>query len=250
MARKTNMSFRPIVLTALLVVGGVALSASGLNVLDFESIPSGSLIDDMQIGDQYEATHGMRFRLDLDADGLPDGPGAQPWLEQIGGTKDDFAFTYDTGHLVDSAAPGFEGQLGDYFLRGTLTPYTLIVLYFQPMAEVSGEIWDLDGTRGHSERWRIDVMGPDYLANNDATDVVASLISPEQENLTWDGRPWEFSLARQERDIHALRLEFIGSKTDRVGGGFDNFSATVPEPATVGLMVFGGVGLLRRWRRG
>lgn len=249
MERKTNMSFRTIILTAMLVVGGVALSASGLDVLDFESIPSGSLVDDMLIGDQYEAAYGMRFRLDLDADGLPDDPAVLPLLEQTGGPREDFGFiTSSSGtDLVDQAAAGYESRLGGYFLRApSLWPFNLVVLFSQPVEEVSADIWDLDGESvSYTEQWRIDAMGPAYLTG-DANAIVDTLLTPEIADLEFDGKPYGFTLRRPERDIVALRLTFVGGKTYDVGVGFDNFATVVPEPATVSLLALGGMALIRR----
>ena len=61
-------------------------------------------------------------------------------------------------------------------------------------------------------------------------------------------KPWVFGF---DNLVGAVRVEaeFVGTKTRAVGFSFNNYSATtIPEPATVSLLAFGGLLLLRRKR--
>ncbi len=99
--------------------------------------------DELRISDQFAESFGVTFGLDIDGDGFAD-PGAFPKIEQAGTYPGDLpAFLTFLGGKVkkDIAKPGFEEQLGQFFLKGS----GLIINYENPVAGASGEIWDIDG---------------------------------------------------------------------------------------------------------
>jgi hypothetical protein len=226
---------------ALLAIAFSSADGRAAPIIDFEFVPGGSAIDNLQISTQYRAAFGVEFGLDIDGDGLPDA-GAFPRLEQTGGSDADSGFDNQLLGVYDTAFPGFESQLGDFFLRGDPPlggPFGLIISYSSAVAAASGEIWDIDVfLREGTERWRIDALG------NDFSTVVDSVLSPLGDGVGLTGKPWVFSFDHgATADIHALRLVFVGSKTTGIGVGFNNFSSSTPIPEPSALVMF-SIGLV------
>lgn len=218
--------FRHLLLLATLTLVGL----SSAQVIDFETIPGGSPVDNAIITDQFRVSHGVRFRLDTTGNGLPDSK--FPRIEATGQDGTD-AFVGIGGN--DKVGLTLTGRLGDFFLRshlsrdaGATAPLSLIILYDAPVSAASAEIWDIDGFAS-TEQWQIDAMGADYVNANDVTDVVDSLLSPIGNTTLLHAKPWTFSFDHHgTSDIHALRIQFVGSKTDSIGFAFDNFSPSSP----------------------
>ncbi|NET61964.1 MAG: hypothetical protein F6K47_39355 [Symploca sp. SIO2E6] len=75
--------------------------------------------DELEISDQFASTFGITFGLDTDGDGFTD-PGAFPILEQAGtypGEQPTFVTLVGSNTKTDTAEPGFEEQLGQFFLK-------------------------------------------------------------------------------------------------------------------------------------
>ena len=216
-------------------------------LIDFETVPMGTPSDQLAITTQYQGTYGVTFSLS-NAD--------TPFLEKTGGsdTGDGF-YNFQTGtQTPDVETAGFEGQLGEYYLRiGTdellSAPMPdLLISYTNPVSAASAQIWDIDGGPAGTEQWLVTAL-------DSGGSVIDSLLSPlgtAQGAGTLDGIPWTWSFSHASTDIYAINLEFIGSKTTNLGLAFDNFSpstAAVPIPAAAWLFGSGLLGLIGISRR-
>ncbi|NER20224.1 MAG: hypothetical protein F6J96_05745 [Symploca sp. SIO1C2] len=221
--------------------------------------------DELEISDQFASTFGVTFGLDTDGDGFTD-PGAFPILEQTGtypGDQATFVTLVGSDIKTDTAKPGFEEQLGQFFLKSldfrNNKALNLIINYSDPVAGASGEIWDIDGSplnpHLHDEWWKIEALGQDYASGLDANNVVDTIISPRgippANPNTLDGLPWLWSFDRDVADIHAIRISSIGQAP--AGFAFNNFSpflpatTDIPEPSFVlGLLTLGILGVNSR----
>lgn len=202
------------------------------DIIDFETLPGGVPSDDLSISTQYLADFGVTFGLDTNGDGFAD-PGQYPIMEAQGADGVD-GFINDTLGIRDTAAPGFEGDLGHFFLRGLapVPPIGLVILYDSPVSAANGDIWDIDGSGSQgSEQWLVQGMGQNYIDSGDLTDVVATDLSPVGTDLTLDGKPWTFSLDSGSPVIYAIRITFVGTKTSGIGLAFDRFSPSLDDPS-------------------
>lgn len=239
-------------------MGLLLLSTSAqAQLIDFETVPGGSPADQLAISDQYESGFGVTFGLDDDGNGEAD-PGATPFLELVGGADAGIGFA---NHQVgnDQADAGFESLLGSYFLRfGTgdtsSGSSSLLIVYSTPVSAASADLWDIDGSVSGTEQWSIQAL-------DDMGGILETILSPEGVDFQTDpyeGRPWTWSFDRVSADIHAIRVEFVGTKTTNVGLAFDRFSpasaSAPPEAPTVSpwlvvLTLAGTSTLLARRRR-
>lgn len=217
----------------LLVSAFVLALASGVHAqptITFEPdangvLPDGSpAADDLPIRDQF-LSQGVRFGYDVDLDGEIDAEGT-PLLESIGGGSTagglppTEAFNSNATGMRDTAAPGFEAQLGGFLLRNAADDRgkPLLIEYTSPVSQASGEIWDIDAWQGLTEQWRVEALQDGK--------VIASETSPEGTDFTLDSRPWTFTVrAPRGQQIHALRLVFTGTKQGNgIGIAFNNFT--------------------------
>jgi hypothetical protein len=199
--------------------------------IDFEPdgnglLPDGSVAtDNLPITTQYLLSHGVSFGIDDDLDGVAD-LGASPALEAVGLESINGFFNNVLGS-TDTAASGFESQLGTFFLRtptgtgGFPAPTNLLITYTSPVSAASAEIWDLDGEVSlGSEQWRLEAL--DAFGG-----VLDSISTPEQIDFTFDGKPVVVSIDHAGiSDIYALRMVFTGTKTGAAGIAFKNFNST------------------------
>ncbi|MGD1804587.1 hypothetical protein ACP6PL_03980 [Dapis sp. BLCC M126] len=230
-------------------------SVNAASLINFEPVdgkfPDGSLaVDNMPITNQFSSL-GVTFGIDRNQDGLPDA-GLFPRLEAVGSSDSIAGFESTNGGEDDTAAPGFEDRLGNFFLRGVgslANGESLLISYTSPTKAASAEIWDIDGRpTGLGEQWEVQALGSDLS-------VIDSIVSPAGtfplETSPLEASPWFWSFDRPEKDIHAIRLVYTGSATG-VGLAFDNFSplavegsepetnTSVPEPTSaIGLLIFG-----------
>jgi hypothetical protein len=198
-----------------------------VRVLDFEPdsnglFPNGAVAEDeMIVIDMFESSHGMRFGMDYDGDGFPDGKSFLS-LEQAGSEDLDSAFYYDHTGEADRAAPEFAERLGRFFLfaRFSGPGESAVILYTPRVARATGEIWDLDGTpRYGTEQWLVE-------ATDSRGSVVSTARSPVgDQTFEYDGRPWGWVVEADRPVIASVRLWFTGSKTDGIGLALDNFTA-------------------------
>ncbi len=242
------------------------------SMITFETRPNGSApADDAVLHNPYTIDGGgtVRFFFDVaDQNGVynntyDDGWDVKPVFEQWGtdGT-DGFVATLAGGFDMAPMGSGLNPVLGDFFLRqpdaiGSV-PGPFIIAYdtTQTIREFSGEIWDIDSTReGKNEQWRVDVL--------DASGVVLrTRLSPDGRGApgggnSLDSLPWHFGFNNLPDGVAAIRLTFVGTKTDGIGLAFNNFSPTfavpgsvVPEPSSLALLgTAAGAGLLTAARR-
>lgn len=234
------------------VVCIVALPARA-QLIDFESTPGGgSPTDDGLLSTPYPLAGGgdVRFFFDTNSNNVYDaGTDIDPAFEHTGNETNN-GFSNDALGVPDTAAPGYESQLGFWFLRhpspGSVPP-RLIVDYntAQTITDLSGEIWDIDGQSQATEAWRIDVL-------NASNSILATYFSPVGADGTLDAKPWVFALTGLPAGVDKLRIGFIGTKTSGLGLAFNNFSPlSVPEPSTALLACAGSLMcLLTAVRRG
>ncbi len=213
--------------TLIALAATLALAAAaGAQVITFETDPTGApAVDNAPLGlaSAYAVGGlGITFGFDGDGDGVPETPAV---FEQIGNDGiDGFSACVDR----DTASPGFEPQLGNFFLRGTPgADFRLLVIDYTggTVAAASGEIWDIDAVLPLVEQYRVTAY--DALGN-----LLATIDSPvgNQDsgclNTQLDGRPWTFAFTGLTPGIARITIDFIGTKTQGIGLAFNNFDAT------------------------
>lgn len=131
---------------------GVALR-SAAQLIDFETTPGGGTpIDNarLRLNDSYAVGNvDVSFGFDQDNDGTSE---TEAVFEQTGPSDPQFGFQGCPVNTTanDTADPGFENQLGDFFLRQPVSLQalgTFVVEYSgsEIVTTASGEIWDIDG---------------------------------------------------------------------------------------------------------
>jgi hypothetical protein len=230
--------FRPpfITMALAMALATAALAPAQAQVITFETDPSGApAVDNASLGlaSAYAVGGlGLTFGFDSDGNGTPDTPAV---FEAIGNDGvDGFAACVDR----DMASPGFETQLGNFFLRGTPgADFRLLVIDYAggTVAAASGEIWDIDASLPLNEQYRVAA----YDALGNLLGTIDSPVGTQDSgclNTELDGRPWTFSFSGLTPGIARITIDFIGTKTQGIGLAFNNFNATgegaVPESAT------------------
>jgi hypothetical protein len=236
-----------------------AASTANADLLSFETTPAGATpVDDQLLTMPYAINGGTaRMFFDLNGNNAYDPSiDLHPAFEQIGSDNiDGFRSTFNNS--FDLARPGYQAQLGNYFLRHPddystvdVGAQSFIVDYdtLSTISALSGEIWDIDRLNS-GERWRLEVL-------NTSGTILDSLLSPAGINQnspsSLDSLPWTFRFTDLPSGVDKLRITFIGTKTTGIGFAFNNFSpdVAVPEPSS-GLLAWcglltGGRYLLRR----
>ncbi len=219
-------------------------NASNASVIDFETVPGGTPSDQLAISTQYRAIYGVTFSLERG------GTDTTPYLEQTGTSDAGHGFWNAAANTFDTEATGYEGELGNYFLRFGTSTFSdtpgpiLIITYDTPVSAASAQIWDIDAAPPTSpngyEAWTI-------TARDIGGVVIDTINSPVgiNENLSesLNAKPWTWSFDHEQNDIYSIAVEFSGTASI-VGLAFDNFSpatAVVPLPAA-GLLF--GTGLI------
>jgi hypothetical protein len=235
----------------------IAFNPSIAAIIDFETVPGSTPIDGLDISNQYLTDFGVTFSLQ-GADGRPIDD--TPYLEKTGnGDTGGNGFWNAAKGNFDTEAPGFEGGLGNYFLRfGTGTFFdapgpVLIIDYANPVSAASAQIWDIDAAQNNQsayEAWTV-------TARDGTDSVIDTQVSPngigELEPDSLNGKPWTWSFDRASNDIFSIAIGFTG-EAEIVGLAFDNFSPAsslnpVPVPAAVwlfGTALIGLVGFSKR----
>lgn len=241
---------------ALLVALGCLTGASARgDLITFETRPNGATpTDNTPLGNPYALSGGgtVRFFFDKNGNNTYDvGVDALPVFEEVGtdGSDGFVASTAGNGvHDRPRLGSGLGPQLGRFFLRqpdaigGLPGPFMIAYDTAQVIREFSGEIWDIDATRGGLyEQWRVDVL-------NVAGSVLRSLLSPQGRGPdaglnSLESLPWLFGFKDLPDGVASIRLTFVGTKTDGIGLAFNNFSPTfavpgsvVPEPSSLILL--------------
>ncbi len=209
-------------------VGGYSSPAYGQKI-DFETLPGGVPKDDLPISDQFKASHGVTFGLDIDGDGKAD-PDHYPRLEEKGGGTNEKNRGFDNNGkgMQDVADNCCEDELGDFFLTmDSLAVF--IITYDSPVAGVSAQIWDIDGYNGNTEKWFVEAIGE----NGTAIDSTPSPEGKKDGSGSLDGKPWDWFFEHCSEDIYAIRISFKGTKK-KAGFAFDNFTPRLtPKEANV-----------------
>ena len=238
---------------ALMAVVATSIAWSGIShagLIDFETNALGGLpTDNVEISRDSQFMAGgvkVTFGFDTTGNGQTDTNGVFEEAANVDTGNEDTGF-WGIGGARDEAAPGFEDDLGRFFLRQKepYTPFgTFIINYTADNAvtAASGEIWAIDGRPGATEQFRVDAFGIEGL--------LATEISPLGNNLDLNGQPWRFGFDGLS-DIERLEITFTGSKTRGIGLAFNNFAptqnlTTVPTPATGALLALGLLGLAQR----
>lgn len=210
-------------LSAACLIGGFAAGASA-QVIDFETTQSGVVPTDDQILDRtvpfLVGSLEVRIGVDVDGDQVVDG---DAFFEAVGTDGIDSFFNNSLG-VNDTADPGFEAQLGDWFVRtvdeNTPTTPSLIVDYSEPVTSAGAEIWDIEdrGSNGF-EQWRVRAFDGNGM-------VVAELTTPVPQGNFRDGEPFQVTIESTEPFVRLI-FDFVGDLEPgfRAGLAFNNFTA-------------------------
>jgi hypothetical protein len=217
----------------------LAAPASHAGVITFETLPDGvtTPTDNAPLTQSY-TIDGVTLTFDLLVNGLSE----DPVFEATGDYSGDPGFAFVNASIPtptrDTPMPGFESQLGGWFIRPLAlgTELTLIITYTSvagPVTAASGEIWDIDAVdETATEQWAA-------RAYDGSDTLLATLLSPEGISTTapLDALPWTFQFTGLT-DIRRIELEFVGTRESGIGLAFNNFSpiTAIPEPGSVALL--------------
>ncbi|NTS76819.1 PEP-CTERM sorting domain-containing protein [Catenovulum sp. SM1970] len=190
----------------------------------------------------------VRFGFDTDNDDILD---MQAVFEKAGNNDKNTGFWGAWGK--DTAAPGYENQLGDFFIRQSnaydnFGVFTILYDAANPVMAASGEIWDIDHSQHQgTEQFLVQAFNGNTL--------LESIYSPMGDNMSLDAKPWTFAFNNQP-NISKIEVTFVGTKQSGIGLAFNNFAPTqdltqiqtVPEPETILLFLSGliGIALIRK----
>lgn len=236
------------------------VAASPGQLINFETTPSGAIPADDQVltlGVPYTFPGPLQVTFGFDTDVTP-GVDTPAVIEHIGLDAGDPA-TGGFGGTAggDTADPGFESQLGDYFLRGPSSGLDFgkfVIQYTTPLTitAASGEIWDIDGTGtelnpGFTEQYRVRA----FDSSNNVLDTIDSPVGTLLSSTApLDGQPWTFNFSGLSGSIDHIEITFMGTKTTGIGLAFNNFYPTTvaPEPG-MGLIAVLAVVIFHRRTR-
>ncbi|MEJ6806469.1 MAG: gliding motility-associated C-terminal domain-containing protein [Saprospiraceae bacterium] len=184
--------------------------------IDFETIPSGQLIDNMDIFDQYSDVFGVSFSLE---GGIP------ARLAKVGAPMTAFQ---GPNNGADMPAAGVD--IGQYFLTDNGTVFGLnadpiYVNFLSPMDSVSGCILDMD----FGERFVVHALGEfgDVIFADTifSSTVINGVIIPGDPG-TGDGlcTEWGFRLDECEGSIFSVKLDGFRITNGGFGLGLDNLT--------------------------
>lgn len=223
-------------------------SAKG-DLISFETTPAGvAPLDDQPLEAPYFFPGGsVRFFFDANGNNVYNsGVDLNPVFEHIGGDGvNGFRSTYHNG-VFDKARPGYEPQLGSFFLRhpgdfGSTDvgsdPFIIDYDTTTSIVALSGEIWDIDRAPAGTEQWRLEVLDA-FGAVLASQDSPLGINQNSEDSL--DSLPWAFQFKDLPLGVDKLRFTFLGTKMTGLGFALNNFRpTTVPEPATWLLLLIG-----------
>jgi hypothetical protein len=259
--------FNRLIASAILLSIAPSQSSVNAQLVTFDQTPSGTTpVDNSELASPYAIDGGgtVQFFFDTSGNGSFDpGVDALPIFEAAGDSDPESGFVNNGLARDDTAAAGFENQLGTYFLRQPASFGAIPAPFFvdydtsQTITELSGEIWDIDGVIDPTdpgfgtEQWLVEVL-------NTTGVILATRLSPlgTEPTVPLDGQPWIFSFTNLPAGVDKIRITFTGTRP-AVGLAFNNFSPTVaiPEPGSFLVCILGLVPLftaarLRRRRIG
>ena len=211
---------------------------STAQIIDFETTPSGASATDnalLELNDAYTVGDvSVTFGFDNDGDGITE---TRAKFEQTGPSDPERGFEGCpvSSFVDDTADPGFETQLGGFFLRqpSPLSAFGKFVIDYSGAGVVdaaSGEIWDIDGSSIGVEEYRVEAFDGDGTLLGSINSPIGNPGGSCENPL--DGQPWVFQFSGLTEGIDRIEITFIGTKTSGVGLAFNNFDATgeaVPE---------------------
>ncbi len=184
--------------------------------IDFETIPNGQLIDDMDIFDQYSDIFGVTFSLE---------GGVPARLAKVGPPMTAFQ---GPNNGADQPAAGVD--IGQYFLtdNGTvagLNADPIYVNFLSPMDSVSGCILDMD----FGERFVVHALGEfgDIIfADTIFSSTIVNSVTIPGDPGTGDGlcTEWGFRLDECEGSIFSVKLDGFRVTDGGFGLGLDNLT--------------------------
>lgn len=189
-------------------------------VIDFESLASGGVPTDNQeilVSEPFNVDGvAVSFGFDSNSDGKLDKKAVFEQVANIDKGKDT-GFLYSG--IADQAAPGFEAQLGNFFIRqfDPYKPFGVFTILYEsalPVTAASGEIWDIDGHK-NTEQFMVQAF--------DQQSLLATILSPLGKDKTLNGKPWVFGF-NELSNISKIEITFVGSKKQGIGLAFNNFS--------------------------
>ena len=267
MSHTLNKGIAALSLSAVACIGAVSsVSADVGPTLGFEAdqlaAAGVSAVNNEAITDQFSALYGVEFSI-VDPFSM-EVKDALPLLTEVGANFDGTYPNRDDGFLsqindtFDEARPGFEDELGGWFLR-TKSPIDanpgslLMTMTNGPVDFVTGQIWDIDGDLAESagvafgtEQWRVVALDSDGFVIDSIDSPVGD--SPDPDVNPYESAPWTWAFDRAQSDIFAVRIDFIGTREAGAGLGFDNFS-TIPAPGVASLLGLGALMTAKRRRR-
>jgi hypothetical protein len=243
------MIIRLIASAILLSIASVQTPVNA-QLVTFDQTPAGtSPVDNSELASGYTIDGGgtVRFFFDTSGNGSFDsGVDALPIFEAAGDDPES-GFVNNGLARNDTAAPGFENQLGTHFLRQPASLGAIPAPFFvdydttQTITELSGEIWDIDGVIEPTdpgfgtEQWLVEAL-------NGSGAILASRLSPlgTEPTVPLDGQPWIFSFTNLPAGVDKIRITFTGTRP-AIGLAFNNFSPTVaiPEPGSFLVWILG-----------
>jgi hypothetical protein len=247
-------------LAAVAVLLAVATPGPGrAGVITFETTPAGMTpVDNAPLSGSY-----MIDDVTVSFGMLVDGNAVTPVFEMIGPPGFDtaadggFGFVNNLLTELDTAQAGFEAQLGSWFLRtpflSTTSSVVFTVFYDSiagPVTAASGEVWDIDAPSVPLyEQWKAEAFNGANMLLGTSTSP-AGIFDPN-DPASLDARPWVFAFTGLT-DIRKVVISHIGTRPDRIGLAFNNYSPVTVAPETGSLALLGSalllLGTLRRSR--
>jgi hypothetical protein len=202
-----------------------ALACHGA-VLDFESVNGTVPIEGMSISNQFLGHFGMSFRR---------GDGGFPQIAKRGLPLAGFVLSNFTAYDTLDASDPRANVFGEFFLvdDGIFSSTRRTIIDFAaPVAQVSGYIFDVDGSESYTF----------FAYSDDGTNLVDQVTIRAGDPETGDGRSTPWGFARATNDIRQIRIDPGGSDYNF---GLDSItcSYTPPpqQPASLELHSYAGI---------
>ena len=190
--------------SCLILVSTVLYSQTNCQLIDFESLPVGTISDSIAINNQYLSTYGISFQLE---------DGTYPHIAQVGPPTTAFGSVAGQDMLIND-----DYNIGSYFitddtiLAGLSSP-PLIISFASPTDSISGLILDVD----LGEVFTIE-------ARDQFDSILIQKVIIDGDFNTGDGRATPWGLSTSQKDIYSVRIVPTRQVSGSFGFGFDNFT--------------------------